>query len=166
MRHHRSDVPCYQFWVDVRPRTKRTRQWRDAVADAAREEIDRPLTTEDVEIEIAYATRVGKSIRADIDNIIKPTLDALKGIAYADDAQVRSVTATLFDATRPAAITGRVEHVKDLLYSKNKHVTLISVFSDERLTEMGGEDAVREARLEDFLTRLTTRRVQTKAPSA
>jgi hypothetical protein len=57
------------------------------------------------------------SIRADIDNSIKPILDALKDVVYIDDNQVRSVTATLFDLRQYNKISGYVEDIKDLFYS-------------------------------------------------
>ena len=39
----------------------------------------------------------------DLDNRIKPTLDALKQIAFEDDAQVRRITAEILDAPDLAA---------------------------------------------------------------
>lgn len=44
--------------------------------------------------------------RGDLDNSLKVTLDALKGVAFLDDAQVKRLTATQHDATKA---TARVE---------------------------------------------------------
>jgi len=42
-----------------------------------------------IDIDIWFSAK--RSVRADVDNIAKPVLDALKGVAYLDDRQVRSV---------------------------------------------------------------------------
>ena len=73
------------------------------------------------------------SIRADIDNIIKPILDALKDVVYIDDNQVRSVTSTLFDLRQDNTISGYVEDIKDLFYSGNNNAVQVSIYSDEEL---------------------------------
>jgi len=40
----------------------------------------------------------------DVDNIIKPVLDQLKGLVYADDKQVVSVTCRKIDVSSPEAV--------------------------------------------------------------
>jgi hypothetical protein len=62
--------------------------------------------------------------RLDADNVNKPTLDALKGVAYTDDAQVRSATATVFDRTASNLVHGRVQHMGRLFYSPHPDVVL------------------------------------------
>jgi Holliday junction resolvase RusA-like endonuclease len=81
------------------------------VIQAAQAHISTPITEDDIEFELLYSTLTKKGVRADIDNIIKPNLDALKGMAYNDDIQVRSVTATLFDRNKENIVSGRVEHM-------------------------------------------------------
>jgi uncharacterized protein (DUF433 family) len=83
-------------------------------------------------------------VRADIDNIIKPTLDALKDVVYNDDRQLRSVRATLFDRNKENIVFGRVEQRGRLFYSPEKDVILISIYSDSRLQELGGERSMSE----------------------
>ena len=73
-----------------------------------RAEIASPIETSDIEVEIIHSTAVKQAERMDTDNIQKPTLDALKGIAYADDAQVSHVDATLFDRNSVGQVNGRV----------------------------------------------------------
>ena len=82
----------------------------------------------------------------DADNVNKPTLDALKGTAYIDDRQVRSVTSIVFDRTIDNVVNGIVEHMGRLFYSPHPDVVLIRVFSDTRLADLGGEKEVQNRR--------------------
>jgi len=125
-----------------------------AVKAVAEKEIHTPMVTDDIEVEIIYSTTVSGGMRADVDNIIKPTLDALVGVAFDDDKRVRSVTATVFDRTRGYVVDGRVEHMGTLFYTSEKHVILISIYSDVRLMELGGEKKVSERRSNEVLQRL------------
>jgi Holliday junction resolvase RusA-like endonuclease len=120
-----------------------------AVKAAAAAVIDRPITTSDIELEIIYSTALNPAQRLDADNVNKPTLDALKGVAYLDDAQVRHVDSTLFDRTG-GQVTGRVEHIQRLFYTAQPHVLLISIYSDTRLAELGGESVVTHRRYIEF----------------
>jgi hypothetical protein len=122
----------------------------DAVRKAARNEIACPITTDDVEVIIVYATNKKKDERKDADNVNKPTLDALKGVAYDDDKRVRSVTSTVFDKNRVATASGRVEHIGRLFYSAKPHVILIMIYSDTRLAELGGEQKVQLRRYREW----------------
>lgn len=45
-------------------------------------------------------------MRADVDNVIKPILDALIGIVYTDDQQVRSVKATALPVGEAYGLSG------------------------------------------------------------
>jgi len=66
----------------------------------------------------------------DIDNVNKPTLDALKNIAYLDDRQVRSIESSLFGPNSNHNISGRVEHMGPLFFSNQDHVIVISIYRD------------------------------------
>ena len=173
MRYPRRETPAYEIQVEGRPR-KKGGTYREAVRRAAAARIrERPITTNDVEVEIIYSTTAKEP--PDVDNAAKPTLDALKGHAYVDDAQVRSVTVTRFDPRGALAggklrVSGRVEHIGRLFVETlprkgqaPKDATLIWVFSDSRLQELGGEEAVRDQRREEWfreeaaLTKRTTR---------
>jgi Holliday junction resolvase RusA-like endonuclease len=154
LRHGRCDEPAYLFWVDAKPTgqsPKGKAAYVAAVAQAARAAILTPIRSSDIEVEVLYSTTSASSARADLDNALKPTLDALKGIAYDDDKQVRSVTTTLFDRRDTSTVSGRVEHMGRLLWNPSAHVVLIAVYSDARLAEMGGVDRVRDKRHEEFM---------------
>lgn len=149
MRHPRAPTPAYQVWVEHRPSSsgKGKEAYFNAVKAGAAE-IGSPIAANDIEVEIVYSTVRKIAKRLDADNVIKPTLDALKGIAYRDDAQVRSVTATLFDRSANHVVHGRVEHMGRLFYSPNPDVVLVMIYSGTRLADLGGEQEVQRQRYE------------------
>lgn len=82
---------------------------------------------------------------ADVDNAAKPTLDALKGIAYVDDRQVCGLRVVRLDRTKEIAVTGREAWVRFLSSTTDSHLAWINVYSAARLEERGGYDAARKA---------------------
>lgn len=155
MRHTRVDLPVYQFVVYERPRSAQGKgissdTYLNAIKKEAAKHILTPIVSDDVEVGICWATQAREGIRADIDNIIKPTLDALVGIAFDDDKWVRSVTATLFDKNKNHTLSGYVEDMGPLLFDNREDAVQIAIYSDTRLNELGGEDKVRKQRLIDF----------------
>jgi Holliday junction resolvase RusA-like endonuclease len=155
MRHRRIDLPSYQFIVYERPKTAQgksvsSERYRNAIKEEAKKHISTPITSNDVEMEICWATKAREGIRADIDNIIKPTLDSLVGIAFDDDKRVRSVTATLFDLKKSNVVKGHAEDLAELMYSGREDAVQIVIYSDSRLEELGGEDKVKKKRFEEF----------------
>src|SRR5688572_17598966 len=129
MRYSRFNTPAYHVWVEARPSFsgKGKRVYYDAVRASARSTIPSPITESDVEIEIAYSTAIKLAERLDADNVNKPTLDALKGIAYLDDSQVRHVQTTVFDRSQHREVNGRVEHIARLFFTPHDHVILIQI---------------------------------------
>jgi len=132
---------------------KHKQQYIQAVRSEAQKIIPTPIAVNDIEVEIIYSTSMSEGCRADVDNIIKPTLDALVEVGFTDDRQVRSVTATLFDKNKGSIVDGRVEYMGQLFSTEDKHVVLICVYSDSRLKELGGEEAVRKKRRDEFLSK-------------
>ncbi|HUJ19215.1 MAG TPA: hypothetical protein VL197_14625 [Nitrospirota bacterium] len=84
MKYNRFETPAYLIWVEERPtmKGKGKQVYFNAVRDAALGEITSPIKSNDIEVEIIYVTNQKKEERKDTDNVNKPTLDALKGIAY------------------------------------------------------------------------------------
>lgn len=152
MRHTKAQTPAYLVWVEQRPSSSGMGKtaYFDAVKDAAAAEIATPITASDIEVEIVYSTTRKPTQRLDADNVNKPTLDALKGVAYTDDRQVRSVTSTVFDRNVSNVVDGRVEHMGRLFYSPAPDVVLIMIYSDARLAELGGEGEVQRRRYEQW----------------
>ncbi len=124
---------------------------------SAKKCIKRPIISNDVEIEICWSYSTPENWPKDVDNIIKPSLDALNKIAYKDDKQVRSVTSTRFDLNSPCLISGRVEHIGNLFYSGNNNAILFAIYSDTRLNELGGEEVVKKNRFKEWEKRFKSR---------
>lgn len=71
-------------------RDKRVTVWQDKVGWAARAKMGgRPPLRDDLNITIRF-TRANKR-RVDIDNLSKAVLDAMNGIVYKDDQQVKEL---------------------------------------------------------------------------
>jgi Holliday junction resolvase RusA-like endonuclease len=126
--------PAYSFKVDHRPSAgsaKGKAVYQAAIAEAARAAIQFPIESDDVEVDLFYSSRVG--VIVDLDNVVKPTLDALCGIAYVDDRQVRAVQAVRFDRTKALRVEGSAEQIEALILGKSDHVVWVNIYSDERL---------------------------------
>lgn len=83
----------YRLWIAGTPKSRQSstfQRYRDSIQQVARREFASPLNGP-VEVEVVFADRGVP--RPDADNVLKPILDALKGIAYHDDSQVVSAKA-------------------------------------------------------------------------
>lgn len=69
----------------------------------------------------------------DVDNIIKPILDALKGTVYGDDSQIDQCLATKIDLTKPFTVSAKhiwgadYQELIDLLGSPADDILYIEV---------------------------------------
>jgi len=85
--------PIWSIWVPGRPKAGNGRRHRGAFMKRVRAEavsvIAQPSSSCHLGVEVWF--RAPMKVRADVDNVAKPILDALKGIAYVDDKQVRSI---------------------------------------------------------------------------
>lgn len=79
-------------------------RWKATIAGSARMAISpRPwIPGQPVSVTILYFP--DGRMRGDIDNIVKPILDALEGIVYRKDNQVERVWAQKFEPGRPAFV--------------------------------------------------------------
>ena len=88
-------TPC-EFVLPERPvsqqvrRRARLREWKRLVAERARSAIEAPraLATEPVALRLLY---LYDDFALDVDNILKPILDALIGVLLADDSVITDV---------------------------------------------------------------------------
>lgn len=73
-------------------RRQRVRDWINVVSAAAQEAWPngRAMISDDVEVEVTYFY---EGMCLDVDNMLKPILDGVKGVAIEDDAQVMDVKA-------------------------------------------------------------------------
>jgi len=140
--------PLYQLFVYARPSNsgKGRAAYMSAVKSEAKRRIPSPIQATDVEVSMLYSSRRSAELRIDIDNTLKPTLDALCGVAFADDRQVRAVTARLIDRTGPIVL-GFEDKLGHLLINSLMHggddVVIVHIYSDTRLREEGYDVAER-----------------------
>lgn len=87
--------------------------WKGQVQDAAmpRWEPNSPITDE-LQATLIYFFKNGS---VDVDNMIKPTLDALNGMIYADDAQVSQVLARKSELIRGIVVAGATDELVEAL---------------------------------------------------
>ena len=76
---------------------KSKQRYQATVAKAASNSVVSPIKDDErIKIEIDWFSE-GFQNKPDVDNIIKPILDSLKGIVFTDDKQVESVVARKYD---------------------------------------------------------------------
>jgi len=85
----------FRIWVPGPPKSAQTkrkfsRDYIAAIQSAAKERVSTPLESANLEVVVLFADMPS---RPDVDNVLKVILDALKGIVFWDDWQVRSVRA-------------------------------------------------------------------------
>ena len=75
-------------------------QWRERIAAAIEPKLPegRFVPTAPVVVTIYYFA--GTAMRGDLDNIVKPILDALTGVVYLDDAQVERIVVQKIEQRR------------------------------------------------------------------
>lgn len=139
--------PVYQLFIYERPTSsgKGKQSYIEAVKAEARRRIDKVIEANDVELSVLYSSKRPRMIRADVDNILKPTLDALCGLAYGDDRQVRAVATRLIDRTGPVLLrmNSKLGHMllNSILHPGTSDVVLIHIYSESRLKDEGFEAA-------------------------
>lgn len=96
-RPHRRRAPELEFCVHGVPASARARNrarvaaWQQRIREAATAVWPKARAPIEVAVELRI-THYGEQHVIDMDNLIKPIQDALQGIAYVDDWQVRDVT--------------------------------------------------------------------------
>jgi len=101
--------PKFRIWVDGHPQSvqgdsKHLVQYREKISKSTLKIVPYPTKSNSIDIEIYFSYK--RALRPDVDNIIKPILDALKGIVYMDDSQVRSIHVTALPTDEAYGISG------------------------------------------------------------
>ena len=148
-RYTRSDQFVYQFVVHEKPLSsqgnkKHLKAYKKRIREIANRSMESVINSDDVEIEITWSTVDRIGVRSDIDNIIKPIIDSLVGVAFDDDKQVRTVIATNFDKTKAPMINCYIEDYKDVFLSSKVNTILVTIYSDQKLNELGGEKVIKQ----------------------
>ena len=106
----------FEFTVEGPPVSQQTRRrerlppWREAVRAAAKDlwAAESPSLDQELALTITYFY---EGAPTDVDNIVKPILDSIKGLIYRDDVQITD----LISRRRPLAGPFRVEVVSPVL---------------------------------------------------
>ncbi len=85
--------PRYSLWIKGRPRPDQAHgpatRYVEGIQAEAREQVQGPpLSSSTIDVEIIFGAR---GTRPDVDNVSKLILDAMRGIVYKDDKQLRAV---------------------------------------------------------------------------
>lgn len=87
--------PVFRIWIPGIPKSSQSKgaktKYIQLIQEATKEQVPYPVGSGRIDIEIFFVAL--HTMRADVDNIIKPILDALGNIVYFDDKQVRSIRA-------------------------------------------------------------------------
>jgi len=125
--------PKLSLWIGGRPKSQRTRApapYVQALQAEARKQVQGvPFGSSTIDVEIIYATR---GAVLDADNALKRILDALKGIVYDSDAQIRAVKSVGLRLDQGFRARGSPEVYKRLLSGKE---FLVNIYEGERETD-------------------------------
>ena len=98
-------------------RSPKSSEYKNIIHDAAERLFPKPIKGDYVEVRLDYFHMSRR--RMDMDNIAKCVLDALNGVAYVDDRQVRLQAATAYSLTSVVYIAnGIVDLIKPLAQYK------------------------------------------------
>jgi Holliday junction resolvase RusA-like endonuclease len=133
----RGPEPAFRIWVAGRPQSGQKRgsneDYTKRIREAAAKLVPRPTESKRVDVEVWFCS--DSFTRADVDNVLKPVLDALNGVVYHDDRQVRSVRAVAIPNDDAVKMTGWTpKEVTDRLGSGE---FLINVFGELSLPRDG-----------------------------
>jgi hypothetical protein len=105
-------------------RSNQTKQrWQSLIMNTAQTYQKKPLKIDvKLELQIDWFSQERKN-RADVDNILKPILDALKNVIYVDDVQVLGVSARHHDLHSVLTFIGQpLEIINPLLEGKKEYI--------------------------------------------
>jgi Holliday junction resolvase RusA-like endonuclease len=127
--------PKYEIWIQGKPKSfrknlKSSKRYRKAIQDSAKAIIEKPLRSRRIDIEIFFAAPYFQ--RTDVDNVIKPILDAFQGVVYLDDSQVRSVKVMALPSDDAYRLSGSEYRYKRITKDKPKEF-LVKVFEGLRI---------------------------------
>jgi Holliday junction resolvase RusA-like endonuclease len=123
--------PAFRIWIPGVPKSLQSKGSKEdyvqKIREAAKSVVPRPTKSPRVDIEIFFISK--RTMRADVDNVIKPILDALIGVVYMDDKQVRSVRAVAIPTDDAVHLTGRMP-IKTLerLFKSEKKEFFVDIY--------------------------------------
>jgi Endodeoxyribonuclease RusA len=130
--------PAFRIWVAGRPQSGQKRGSNSnyvlRIREAAAALVPAPTKSPRIDVEIWF--RSDSVSRADVDNVIKPVLDALVGVVYVDDRQVRSVRAVAVPTDDAISMSGWApREIFDRFFRDEEF--LINIFAGLKLAREG-----------------------------
>ena len=127
--------PRYSLWIKGRPRSDQAHgpatRYVEGIQAEAREQVQGPpLSSSTIDVEIIFGAR---GTRPDVDNVSKLILDAMRGIVYEDDKQLRAVKIVGLSLDQGFCARGSPEVYKRLLSGKE---FLVNLYEGERETDV------------------------------
>ncbi len=131
--------PVFRIWVPGIPKSSQSKgvktEYIKLIQEATRKQVPYPVKSGRIDIEIFFVA--SRTMRADVDNIIKPILDSLVNIVYFDDNQVRSIRAVAIPPDDIMSFhNANLEALKRLYKSKE---FLIDIYHGIGILGPGGE---------------------------
>lgn len=114
--------PVFRIWIPGIPKSSQSKgskiKYKQIIQETTKKQVPYPIRSERIDIEIFFVAL--RTMRADVDNIIKPILDALNNIVYFDDNQVRSIRAVAIPADDIMSFHNTNSATLDRLYKGNE----------------------------------------------
>jgi len=128
VRQIRYSFPVIGSPVSQQGSPKSKRQYQTTVTKAASNSVVNPVRGgERVKIEIDWFSE-GFQNKPDVDNIIKPIQDALKGIVFEDDNQVESIVARKHDTLRVIRFMREPLSIIEPLLNGHKEYVFVRIY--------------------------------------
>lgn len=133
--------PECRFWVDGRPQSAQkagsNTSYRKRISTAAKEAMGNraPCTSGSLIVEVWFCYPESK--RPEVDNVLKPILDAMEGVVYINDRQVRQVKCTAFPDSGPWKVRTKGEALGRLRNTDHREF-LVLVFDETHLGVLDG----------------------------
>jgi hypothetical protein len=126
--------PLLEVWIPGQPQSAQKKgskaNYVERIRTAAKAMIGAPLRSPRIDVEIWFSAP-GFS-RPDVDNVIKPVLDAFVGVVYEDDNQVRSVRAVAIPSDDATTFPERA-NVQNVVRVLKGEEFLVAVYEGRRL---------------------------------
>jgi crossover junction endodeoxyribonuclease RusA len=128
IKHMRHGFPVVGCPASVQSTPSSKRRYRTLVADAARNTVSEPVAgSKRITIEIDWFT-LGFENKPDVDNIIKPIQDALKGIVFVDDSQVEGVMTRKHDLLTITSFVRETLNIIDPIIQGCKEYVYVRIY--------------------------------------
>ena len=108
--------------------SKFIKNYKNRIIAEAKKNIANPIN-KDIGIEITWTSDENKGRRSDLDNIIKPIIDALIGIAYNDDKQIRTIVANYYDRNKSHKIGLNMQDFIYSFFQQEGNVVVIRIYN-------------------------------------